>query len=673
MDKNFLFKSNLAAVIIVGTLFSILSFVQGNATMGIVTLAGTYGVFLIMLVARKLLPIQACIYLIAFLAFFAMFIPPALRLEATESFALFIGYNIAFGLYFQKKLTLFVAVLTNVAFLASVFIFGVGVPAGTSVGTVIADLATLNVGSVLLYILVHSTENFLARVTTNTQEQNRQIEEQNRLMADLSELIHQYVDHGDFEYQIDPHRFQEPYAIELINGVNSMVSAATSDMRMVIGVLEQINLGFFQFDLPQLPGKKAILNTTIDQFSRQISSIRDEIFEAESALLAGNLQFHVDANGYEGDWYKILNGLNKINQAIREPLKVIELCMLELEAGNFDQESIRQNIRNQGMIPDTNHYRGSFRDTIHSYDQSAQAISSYINELRQVLAQIAKGDLTHTIDRTYVGAFNSIRRSVNNIVETLRKTIEEIASASEQVLAGSELITSSTMHLASGAADQSLAVSELTSSIEIINNALLTGTQNTQEAQVLGQKSTQNATLGNDSMNQMLIAIGDIKEASDGISKIIKVIQDIAFQTNLLALNASVEAARAGEHGRGFAVVAEEVRTLAGRSQTAAEQTTGLISDSIARVDTGSQIATGTAKSLDAIMESAQSVMALINDIATSITEQGEAIARVNGDIDKIAAVALSNSAISQQTASATQELNSQAEVLRNLVQYFKV
>jgi methyl-accepting chemotaxis protein len=229
------------------------------------------------------------------------------------------------------------------------------------------------------------------------------------------------------------------------------------------------------------------------------------------------------------------------------------------------------------------------------------------------------------------------------------------------------------MTLAQGASEQASAVEELNATIHMIHGTTVKNADDAKESETLSAESKESAAKGGEDIGKMLKAMDSIKESSNGISKIVKAIEDIAFQTNLLALNASVEAARAGEHGKGFAVVAEEVRNLARRSQDSVGETAGLIGESIARVNEGMSIANETSESLRLIIGSVSKVSEIIKGINTASHEQAHQIKQVLEGIEQITGVVQRNSATSEESASASEELSSQAEVLKELVDVFKL
>ena len=465
---------------------------------------------------------------------------------------------------------------------------------------------------------------------------------------------------GDIEYRIDSSKYEGGYKF-MIDELNSFTENFVGDILKVIDVLTDINKGNFTANLPKMPGKKVILNTTVDDLMTGLNAV---VTEVETMVVAaaekGDLHIQINADKYDGGWHNIMMGLNKIALAVDAPIVEIRDVMDNLSRGEFSKKV-------------SGNYAGDFKLIKDAVNSTIDTLSGYIEEIAESLSNIAGGDLTHNIMRDYVGSFSAIKNSINNIAHTLNQTMSEITSASEQVLIGAKQISASAMDLASGATTQASSVEELNASVDLISQQTKQNAESANEANELSGISNSNAKAGNDAMKQTLDAMNQIKEASHSISKIVSTIQNIAFQTNLLALNASVEAARAGEHGRGFAVVADEVRSLAVRSQTAASETTELIGNSINTVESGSSIAQSTAESLDTIVENANRLMGIIQTITTASNEQSEAIMQVSLGLSQISQVVQSNSAISEETAAASEELNSQAEILQQLVAFFKI
>ena len=492
----------------------------------------------------------------------------------------------------------------------------------------------------------------------------------------IDDLIHFeriFVEEGDIEHRIDTTNYYNSFK-DMAIAINTLVDENVKDTLIALSALRNISEGDFDFEIVDMPGKKKVMPDTLKEVVASIKEVNKNIEKIITATAVhGDLTVQVDTEGYTGKWHDVMEGLNQIAAAVNKPFQVILFALKELTGGNFDLHDIDGKLTAAGYDADPNAYVGTFKEAIESFDLSISTISQYMNEITSIIGKISEGDLTQQITVDYVGNFDKIKKSVNHISATLSNTVSEIQNSSEQVLLGAKQISDSSAALAIGATEQAGAVDELTVTLDMINEQTKVNGENASEAYNLSGKSTEDATHGNEAMKEMLTAMEQIKQSSDSISSVIKVIQDIAFQTNLLALNASVEAARAGEHGKGFAVVADEVRSLAGRSQKAAEETTNLISNSVERVGSGSEIAEDTAKALDAIVTGVMAVQKLINEISSSSHEQAEAIAQVSDGVEQIARVAQSNSAMSEETAAASEELNAQAALLQQLVSYFKL
>lgn len=303
----------------------------------------------------------------------------------------------------------------------------------------------------------------------------------------------------------------------------------------------------------------------------------------------------------------------------------------------------------------------------------ARNIGSRIDRMASAAEVIGNGDLSCPMKPETSDEIGQAVAHFENMRQYLNRSMNNIHVAAEQVAAGSRNVSEASVSLSQGAAEQASSVEELSASISEISSQTASNAENANKANELTIQARQQAAVGDADMKEMLAAMEDINTSSANISKIIKVIDEIAFQTNILALNAAVEAARAGQHGKGFAVVAEEVRNLAARSAKAAKETTELIEDSIAKVESGRTIAGKTAEALMTIMNNVSEVADIVSSIAKASSEQKLALEQIDQGVLQVSQVVQANSATSEQAASASEELNAQAARLRETAGRFRL
>lgn len=303
----------------------------------------------------------------------------------------------------------------------------------------------------------------------------------------------------------------------------------------------------------------------------------------------------------------------------------------------------------------------------------SRSISKPVKKLLTVADEIADGNLDVAISIKSKDEIGNLANAFQKMTDNLNDVMKNINIAAEQVATGARQVSDSSMALSQGATEQASSIEELTASIEEISSQTKQNAKHADEANQLSLSAKEDATKGNLQMKEMQNAMEEINEASSNISKIIKVIDEIAFQTNILALNAAVEAARAGQHGKGFAVVAEEVRNLAARSADAAKETTVMIEGSIKKVEVGTNIANETAEALNKIVEGVDKATHIVGSIAVASNEQAQGIEQINQGIMQVSTVVQTNSVTSEESAAASEELSSQSELLKAQVLQFKL
>jgi len=499
--------------------------------------------------------------------------------------------------------------------------------------------------------------NELEAATANRTEQSEAVKAVFRILYDsqnepvLLSAFGLAVD-GDFEgilwfYQPIGEQLQDIVGVAVQGGISAVISdeagrivAATDglDDQVVAGLSVGNLAGWLAFseDISDLPWKLSMGINEVIAFRviNKIMYISLIVLVVALALVIGLLGVFLS---------------HSISRPVNRTLEMIS----EMEKGHLD---LRLQINSNDEI-------GRMAKTMNSFADSLQ--SEVVNSLEM----LARGDLT--FDVTPRDNQDKVRGALQKSCADLNELMSQIHAGAEHMASGASQVTDSSQSLSQGATEQASSLEEISSSMSQIGGQTKTNAENAHRANQLTLVSQKAAEKGNNQMQEMIAAMAEIKQSSQNISKINKVIDEIAFQTNLLALNAAVEAARAGKHGRGFAVVAEEVRSLAGRSAQAAKETAALIEGSAEKTTRGSEIANYTAESLNEILGSINQVSELVTEIASSSNEQAQGIAQINQGLGQIDQVAQQTTANAEESAAAAEELSAQANQLRAMLSRF--
>ncbi len=296
-----------------------------------------------------------------------------------------------------------------------------------------------------------------------------------------------------------------------------------------------------------------------------------------------------------------------------------------------------------------------------------------INLLKSAIIEASEGDLTTKVNINTKDEFSTLSNYFTSMVQKINVVVSNINAASIQVASASTYVSNSSISLSQGATEQSSSIEQLSHSLTTVTDKAVKNATSAKQVELIMSSVQSNANLGREQMQHMLESMNEISIASENISKVIKVIDDIAFQTNILALNAAVEAARAGENGKGFAVVATEVRNLAVKSAQAAKETALIIEGSIEKVQMGKEMSNVTSDVLDDIVLGVENATKLVSEITYSSKEQADNVEEINEGILQVNEVVSQTSETAEQVAAASEELSGQATLLEGQVAAFKL
>ena len=353
----------------------------------------------------------------------------------------------------------------------------------------------------------------------------------------------------------------------------------------------------------------------------------------------------------------------QVRRVIGRPVKELSQVATRIARGELDQAIHYQSGDELGVLASNfNQVTLQLREYV-----------AYIKEISDTLREIAAGNLAFTLENEYTGEFEKIKIALDEISRELNGTMGQLRAASRDVAAGAGQVSDGATTLSQGSTEQAAEVETLAGHMDAVSESVHNISQGAQEASRISQDVRSGLMSSKDKMQNMTEVIQRISDKSTEIHKIVKTIEDIAFQTNILALNAAVEAARAGAAGKGFAVVADEVRALAGKSSSAAKETTALLSQTVESMDEGVRAAQDTADSILKVVAHADEMNKLIDGIADYTRQQDANTAEIARGIEQISTVVQTNVATAEASAAASEELAGQAAMLRELVAKFRL
>ena len=438
-----------------------------------------------------------------------------------------------------------------------------------------------------------------------------------------------------------------------VNGLLENLQSAIDESNRVVG---DVARGVFNTRIQsEFVGDLTTLKQGVNHSAESVERTMNGLSEVMNAITNGNFSYRLEGVDMEESFRRLLiTTMETMESAINE----INHAMAAASGGDFTQRVKSQLSGDMAALKD-------------GVNESLQNIQEALDEASTVADAIASGDLSQRVNGRYRGRLGELKDALNQSTEQLQQIVSQVNHSAERVANGAQEVNVSSDQLAQRTSQQAASLEETAASMEEMTATVQLNAENAGHANTLSENAHHEATEGTIVVDQAVDAVARIKESSDKITDIISLIDGIAFQTNLLALNAAVEAARAGEQGRGFAVVAGEVRTLAQRSADAAKEISSLIEESSQRVEEGAELVGNTGEALDKIQTAVQKVNNIVKEISTSSNEQSLSIGQVNNAITELEGVNQQNSAMVEESAASSEQLDRQGKKLIELMGFF--